>query len=304
MLGILLISCLAYSSAYYMTPFKVSTKTFNNENIKVYEPLNLEKNKNLLFFTGANSFIPGEVYSSFLSNVAQYNITTYVCSNNILTSNDIYNNIENDDETIVLGHSTGCVNAIDFSNKNPSITKMVLMDPVDNSYLYNKKYNNIPNKLTDNFVKRFVDSIKIIPFFDKINYENVEEVDDILKLNHIDDVLFLNARKSYTWDIFNRKFPFIPAFGISKDTIECDEKNTNKITIYAEDFGHTDILDEIWANNMHNTISRGTEDRSSENLNMYHKWLATIIYIFANKENPLEVLTTNDIVKQIKSKCE
>ena len=77
-----------------------------------------------------------------------------------------------------------------------------------------------------------------------------------------------------------------------------------KITIYAEDFGHTDILDEIWANNMHNTISRGTEDRSSENLNMYHKWLATIIYIFANKENPLEVLTTNDIVKQIKSKCE
>ena len=53
MLGILLISYLAYN-LYYATPFKITTKTFNNENIKVYEPLNLEKNKNL-FFTGANS---------------------------------------------------------------------------------------------------------------------------------------------------------------------------------------------------------------------------------------------------------
>ena len=304
MLVILLIFCLVYCNAYYITPFKITTKIFNNENIKVYEPLNLEKNKNILFFTGANSFIPGEIYSSFLSNVAQYNITTYVCSNNILTSNDIYNNIVNDDETIVLGHSTGCVNAINFSNKNPSIKKIVLMDPVDNSYLYNKKYNNIPNKITDNFVKRFVYLIKKIPFFDKINYENIEEIDDTLKLNHIVDVLFLNARKSYTWDIVNRKFPFIPAFGINKDTIKYDDKNINKITVYAEDFGHTDILDEIWANNMHNTISRGTEDRSSENLNLYHKWLATVIYIFANNDNALEVLTVDDVVRQIKLKCE
>lgn len=303
MLVILLICYLVYSNSFYMTPFKVTTKTFNNENIKVYEPLNTEKN-NILFFTGANSFIPGEVYSSFLSNVAQYNITTHVCSNNLLTNNKIYSNIESNGETIVVGHSTGCINAIEFCNNNPDVKKIVLMDAVDNSYLYNKKYNNIPNKITDNIVKKIVDSVKVLPFFDKVRYDDVEIDEEEIALNYVNEVLFLNARKSYTWDLLDKKFPFIPAFGIHRDTIKYKNDNVNEITIYAEDFGHTDILDEIWANNMHNTISRGTEDRSSENLNLYHKWLATIIYIFINKENVLEVITTNDIVKQIKSTCE
>ena len=52
------------SNAYYLTPFKVTNQKYNSETIKVYEPLELEKNKNILF-SGANSFIPGEVYSSF-----------------------------------------------------------------------------------------------------------------------------------------------------------------------------------------------------------------------------------------------
>lgn len=292
------------SFSYFLTPFKVTTKIFNSENIKVYEPLNLDTNKNILFFTGANSFIPGEVYSSFLSNVAQYNMTTYVCSNNLLTCNDIYKTIENTDETIVVGHSTGCMNAIDFCNNNPNVKKIVLMDAVDNSYLYKQKYNDIPNKITDNLVKRVVDSAKILPFFKRINYEATEEDNGKLSLNDIDEVMFLNARKSYTWDLLDKKFPFIPAFGIHKNTIEYKNNNVNEIIIVAEEFGHTDILDEIWANNMHNTISRGTEDRSSENLSLYHKWLATIIYIFAYNKNSLEVLTKDDIVKQIKSKCE
>ena len=61
------------------------------------------------------------------------------------------------------------------------------------------------------------------------------------------------------------------------------------------------MLDEIWANNMHNTVSRGTNDRSSENLNLYHKWLATVIYIFVNHNEEIEeALTSSEIVKQIK----
>ena len=56
----------------------------------------------------------------------------------------------------------------------------------------------------------------------------------------------------------------------------------------ADDFGHTDVLDEIWANNMHNTVSKGTNDRSSEYLTLYHKWLATVIYIFANHNEDIK----------------
>ena len=52
---------------------------------------------------------------------------------------------------------------------------------------------------------------------------------------------------------------------------------------------------------MHNTVSRGSNDRSSDNLNLYHKWLATVIYIFANhNENIEEALKSSETVEKIK----
>ena len=76
-------------------------------------------------------------------------------------------------------------------------------------------------------------------------------------------------------------------------------KNVKSISIFAQDFGHTDILDEIWANNMHTSISRGTDNRSSENLSLYHKWLATLIYIFSNKDDIDLVLKEDETIKKI-----
>ena len=77
MIIFVIFSILLSTNAYYLTPFKVTNQKFNDETIKVYEPLELENNKNVLFFTGANSFIPGEVYSSLLTNIAQYNMSVY-----------------------------------------------------------------------------------------------------------------------------------------------------------------------------------------------------------------------------------
>ena len=52
---------------------------------------------------------------------------------------------------------------------------------------------------------------------------------------------------------------------------------------------------------MHNTVSRGTNDRSSENLNFYHKWLATVIYIFVNHNEDIEeALKSSETVEKIK----
>lgn len=294
-----ILSLLALGNGYYLTPFKVITKNFNKENIKIYEPLNVEDNKNVLFFTGANSLIPGEVYSSFLTNVAQYNMTIFVCSSNIDTSNVIYEQLNNNNETVVVGHSTGCINALDFCNNNENIKKIVLMDPVDNSYIYNKKYNNVPIKFKNNLLKRFVDTIKTVPLFDKLNYEEEPEINNEISLKYIENSMFLNAKKSYTWDLFDKKFPFIPAFAITSKKINYYNENVKSISIFAKDFGHTDILDEIWANNMHTSISRGTDNRSSENLSLYHKWLATLIYIFSNKDNIDLVLKEDEIIKKI-----
>ena len=300
MIIFVIFSILLSSNAYYLTPFKVTNQKYNSETIKVYEPLELEKNKNILFFTGANSFIPGEVYSSFLTNIAQYNMSIYVCSNNVETSNCIIKDLDVNNETIVLGHSTGCVNALDFCNQNDNIKNIIMMDPVDNSFLYKKKYNNFPTRFKNNIAKRFVDTIKTIPILDKITYEEEEEISTQLDFKHIEKVLFLNARKSYTWDLFDRKFPFIPAFSITPEKIIFN-KDIESLVMTANDYGHTDILDEIWANNMHNTVSRGNNDRSSENLNFYHKWLATVIYIFVNhNENIEEALKSSEIVGKIK----
>ena len=288
------------SNAYYLTPFKVTNQKFNDETIKVYEPLELEKNKNILFFTGANSFIPGEVYSSFLTNIAQYNMSIYVCSNNVETSNYIVKDLDVNNETIVLGHSTGCVNALDFCNQNENVKNIIMMDPVDNSFLYRRKYNNFPTRFKNNIAKRFVETIKTIPVFDRINYEEEEEIKTELDFQHIEKALFLNARKSYTWDLFDKKFPFIPAFSITPEKITFN-KTVNSLIMTANDFGHTDILDEIWANNMHNTVSRGSNDRSSDNLNLYHKWLATVIYIFVNhNEDIKEALKSSETIEKIK----
>ena len=55
------------------------------------------------------------------------------------------------EETIFLGHSTGCVNAIEESNNNKFIKKLILMDPVDNKGFLNiNKISFIPNFNTNN----------------------------------------------------------------------------------------------------------------------------------------------------------
>ena len=74
MFYLVLSSLLMYGSAFYLSPYRVVNKNFNNEIIKIYEPFDTENRNNVLFFTGANSIIPGEVYNSFMSNLAQQNI--------------------------------------------------------------------------------------------------------------------------------------------------------------------------------------------------------------------------------------
>ncbi len=303
MFYLVLSSLLMYGSAFYLSPYRVVNKNFNNEIIKIYEPFDTENRNNVLFFTGANSIIPGEVYNSFMSNLAQQNITSYVCTSNIETCDQIAKSIK-EENTVVVSHSTGCINAFELCNHNDNIKKLVLLDPVDNSYIYNKKYSVFPDKIKKSVADKIVDGLKNIPLLSGLTIDNeIEEISTELRLKHIENLLFLNAQKSYTWDLFNNKFPFIPAFAITKDKIQY-EKDVKAITITANDFGHTDILDEIWANNMHKTVSKGCENRSSENLLLYHKWLATVINIFINNEDFDSVLNSDEIVKQIKNRCE
>jgi len=54
-------------------------------------------------------------------------------------------------------------------------------------------------------------------------------------------------------------------------------KNISQEVVKADDFGHFDILDDKWSNMIHNTLSRGCNDRDPVQLEIFRAWLANKI---------------------------
>ena len=69
-------------------------------------------------------------------------------------------------------------------------------------------------------------------------------------------------------------------------------KNPTLTLLTADDYGHTDILDKPWSEYMHNSISKGTDNRSNRNLKKYRNWIAENIanFIYINKNNTINEL--------------
>ena len=218
----------------------------------------------VLFFTGLNSIIPGEIYGDFLTNMAEQGITTYVAGADVEETGDLLEDlVERYANVTVVGHSSGSVNAINTCSLNKDVKKLVLMDPVDNSFM-----------------------------FDKLRGKP-------LKLKNIEKLLFLNAARSYEWNLSPTEFsaPFIPSFEIKPENLQL--KKGEHQTIEASAFGHSDVLDKTWADIMHNTISKGSEDRDENVLNEYKLWLGTIIKNFITDEEYEEtVKSTEDHVEE------
>ena len=73
----------------------------------------------------------------------------------------------------------------------------------------------------------------------------------------------------------NFELPFIPLLALNTKKLKNNNPNLNIETFIATDYGHSDVLDTLWSDLMHSTISKGTEIREQENLDIYLKWLAT-----------------------------
>ena len=122
------------------TPIRTYKKFIDNNVVKVFEPYNIEKNQTscIIFYTGANSLIPGEIYSDFINKLASKNFSVHVSPNNQELSEDlVYQLTDEYREVIPVTHSSGCINAIKNCNKNRGIKKAIFMDPVDNRELLN-----------------------------------------------------------------------------------------------------------------------------------------------------------------------
>jgi len=238
-------------------PVNVFKRNYENKIVKVFEPADMErKNMNaLVFYTGANALIPADIYSNFIKSLNNYNFSVNVVpSENSATTEFLYDIRDEYKEVIPLTHSSGYVNAIETINKQKKINKAVFLDPVDNSKLFDNSLFSV--------------------------FSNKETV-----LNHLDEILILNAGKSYKGSLFPKfEIPFIPAFGVNVKKLEQSNPSLSVTVETAENYGHSDVLDTIWSDLMHSTLSKGNDIREQEVLDEYLDWLAQQIYNFVNKD--------------------
>ncbi len=238
-------------------PTRIIKKKYDEKEISVYETRNIvnEESPAILYFTGLNSVIPSFVYSDFLKQLNVYNFTTYGATNNLYTNEEIIDDILDVHPNLtIVAHSSGCITAAKTIDKNTNVKNIIFLDPVDNSFLSENKKK--PN------------------------------------LNHVKKIMVINAKKSYDWEWGENgfKIPFIPAFKMSSDSIKI--KNPKITILHAEDYGHTDILDKPWSEYMHNSLSKGTDNRSNRNLKKYRTWLAENIanFVYESKNETVNEL--------------
>lgn len=204
----------------------------------------------LIFFTGGNSLMPEDIYSSFISKLkAEYDVAviknSYVAygddnKNSMKLLSQLYE-YAMEGPILPIGHSSGCTTLLNFCSKLNKVDKCILLDPVS---------NNI----------------------------NENEID----YSKFKSVLQINAEKSYKWKYNSGlellknpipKVPFIPAFTM-------DSSKFNNITkMEVLDYGHCDILDTAFSNVMHKSFAEGTENR--ESLDNYKEFLISMIDVYA-----------------------
>ncbi len=204
---------------------------------------------NALFFSGGNSLMPNLIYGGFLEKLNEVanvkpikNEIQYMPTDNIVSQ--LLDSDITEKGTFAISHSSGATTLLNHCSRF-NVEKVILLDPVDNNKLVNKKFPDI---------------------------------------NKFSDVLIIKAEKSYKWSfdklrknillIPNIKIPFIPIGKLDTNVFQ------NKTEIVIKDFGHCDILDQPYNNYMHTSFSEGNEDRDL--LPLYKTKIVEMINLFIN----------------------
>ena len=233
------ITCLSQTLCY--SPSVIKFGRFNSAIVQKPSFPSKKTNTVVIFFTGGSSFITPLIYSKFIENLNENNIAVYSPCFNFKKKTKLIDHLSKQyTSIIVMGHSSGCSTAINFSVNQKKINKIVLLDPVDTF------------------------------FFSKI---------DKIQLPYIRKILFIIANKSYILSFDPVGLPFIPFLGYRslKKKIICP-KNTF-INCIKYNYGHSDILNSEYSNFMHySRISVGNKIRTDKNLQNYHKNISLHIY--------------------------
>lgn len=296
--------------------FSVPTKSYNKKinkigELGVTEPFfNEQKNDAIIFFTGGSSNIPQEIYSSFLNSVAGNNISAYTFNNNIENIDYLSKVINKRHNNIgFVGHSSGCMKALEKSNNFSKLKSIILFDPVDDRIIKNARTN----------------------LFETITGRNKENLIDICCPENF---IVVKSENSYKWNFNPFRTPFIPFFGlnikninfekieneyienIQDDDFDFDFDSTDefidwdndkkfddrilkttikkkcytKLSIILPKYGHCDIIDDRWSNIMHNSVAMGITPRNERILQNYRDGCAFIVSsCFQENVNPKNI---------------
>ena len=283
---------------YYITcllSFSIPTKSYNKKisnigEISITEPFfNEEKNDAILFFTGGSSNIPQEIYTSFLNGIASNNISCYVFNNNLENTENLFKLIKKRHNNIgLVGHSSGCMTALEKSIEFSKLKSIILFDPVDDRVIKNARNNLFQTIISGN---------------------NEKEID----ICPTENFVVVKSEKSYKWNFNPIRSPFIPFFGLNINNINFNkddfienniddfdsnnditiwnddgsnkeydqEKNVkekyNKLIINLPNYGHCDIIDDRWSNIMHSSIATGVIPRDEKILQNYRNGCSFIV---------------------------
>ena len=228
-------------------PARKLERKITDKYYKTYAPYNETEANQCLFFTGGNSIIPSDLYNDFLTKLAQKNVIVNVVNEELLKNPVVLKSLTNNKPTVIVAHSSGAIDALAMCKYMDNVERMVLLDPVDSRILSDR----------DNVGKEY-----------DLSYQKVNEI------------FIINAEKSYKWNLFPPKIPFIPIFSLTLDKLNVENKNK----LNVREYGHSDILDYFWGLVMHSTISEGVDNRNPLMIEQYHEWLAELIgtYIHNN----------------------
>lgn len=208
-------------SAIFLINFLTNVNCFNPLSKTKFKTFNQKGENPVIFYTAAFNKIPNDVYSDLIDKFCEDDLKIVVPSD--VNNNKFINKF--DDKVTIIGHSSGCVNAIEAS-ENKNVDKLILIDPIDNRFF------------------------------------NDEDYDDIVDIN-VDKALLLYTKKSYEWNFLS--FPFVPdKLSLKPDQININD-NENKEIIEISKYGHCDILDRHWADFANRFVTKGHKNRFNIN---------------------------------------
>ena len=244
------ILALALSNAYDLAPLSVPRKT-------------------VLFFPVQVSYcdpLPVDLYTCFSSCIENSNVNFQLSSGNVEQDIALLTESINRNESItLLSHSTGINNLMKVCDFDP-IEHVVLVDPIllkksSDRFVFDGDWEDTISEFIES--NKF-DMVKSTLFGDKKNRKTDPTFGSSNKLTYI------SSKKSARWKIIP-PVPPVKRFLMDYNNI----KHKNKKFVSIPEYGHFDILDQKWADAIHNSISKGSKNR--DDVCKYHQEIAHIV---------------------------